>query len=249
MVKPASLCDNIRFLFLFSAPAFIPTIILYSESHYSVMPSGEPERPAQGCYSINTLMLLMAGKMEETARALDVSEATRFLDEMLVARRVYVAGAGRSGLVSRAFAMRLMHIGFESYVIGETITPAFSKGDTFVAFSGSGETNSIFDICETAKELDGRICLITATEDSRIARIADCRVLLGHQEHADTDISSQYEVRQIIGQYKSISASFAPFGTLFETAALIFSDAIISALIESRHCNLDEVRGRLSNVQ
>ncbi len=213
------------------------------------MPPGEPERPAQGCYTINELMLLMAGKMEETARALDISEAARFLDEMLAAQRVYVAGAGRSGLVSRAFAMRLMHIGFESYVIGETITPAFSKGDIIVAFSGSGETNSIFDICETAKELGGRICLITATEDSRMARIADCRVLLGQQEQAGTDISSQYEVRQIIGQYKSISASFAPFGTLFETAALIFSDAIISALIETQHCNLDEVRGRLANVQ
>jgi 6-phospho-3-hexuloisomerase len=213
------------------------------------MPSGELERPVSTCYSIDELMLLMAGKMEETARALDTSEAARFLDEMLAARRIYVAGAGRSGLVSRAFAMRLMHIGFESYVIGETITPGFSEGDTIVAFSGSGETNSIFDICETAKELGGRVCLITATEDSRIARIADCKVLLGHQEHSATDIPSQYEVRQIVGQYKSISTSFAPLGTLFETAALIFSDAIISALIESRHCNLDEVQGRLSNVQ
>jgi 6-phospho-3-hexuloisomerase len=213
------------------------------------MSSGEPERPASGCYSIDELMLLMAGKMEETARALDTSEAARFLDEMLAARRIYIAGAGRSGLVSRAFAMRLMHIGFESYVIGETITPSFSNGDTIVAFSGSGETNSIFDICETAKELGGRVCLITATEDSRIARIADCRVLLGHQDQSGTNIPSQYEVRQIVGQYKSISASFAPLGTLFETAALIFSDAIISALIETRQCNLDEVRGRLSNVQ
>jgi len=107
----------------------------------------------------------------------------------------------------------------------------------------------VFDICETSKELGGRICLITATEDSRIARIADCKVLLGHQEQSGSDITSQYEVRQIIGQYKSTSASFAPLGTLFETAALIFSDAIISALIETRHCDLDEVRGRLSNVQ
>ena len=213
------------------------------------MLTGGPEPPASGCYSVDELMLLMAGKMEETARALDTSDAARFLDEMLAARRIYVTGAGRSGLVSRAFAMRLMHIGFESYVIGETITPSFSEGDTIVAFSGSGETNSVFDICETAKELGGRICLITATEDSRIARIADCKVLLGHQEQSGSDITSQYEVRQIIGQYKSTSASFAPLGTLFETAALIFSDAIISALIETRHCDLDEVRGRLSNVQ
>jgi len=209
----------------------------------------EPQREASPCYALSDLMVLMAEKMEETARALDTEEAARFLDEMLAAQRVYVAGAGRSGLVSRAFAMRLMHIGFESYVIGETINPAFSVGDTLVAFSGSGETNSVFDVCETAKELGGRLCLITATTDSRISRIADCIVMLGMQESQGDDVTSQYEVRQIIGQYRSVSASFAPFGTLFETAALIFADAVISALIETRHCSLDEVRGRLSNVQ
>ncbi|HON82165.1 MAG TPA: SIS domain-containing protein [Methanoregulaceae archaeon] len=207
-----------------------------------------PDQEAPPCYSLSELMVLMAGKMEETARTLDVDQAARFLDEMLAARRVYVAGAGRSGLVSRAFAMRLMHIGFESYVIGETITPAFSAGDTLVAFSGSGETNSIFDICETAKELGGKLCLITASPDSRIARIADCMVMLGRQEPRGEE-TSKYEVRQIMGQYRSVSPSFAPLGTLFETAALIFADSVISALIETRHCNLDEVRGRLSNVQ
>ena len=207
-----------------------------------------PDQEAPPCYSLSELMVLMAGKMEETARTLDVDQAARFLDEMLAARRVYVAGAGRSGLVSRAFAMRLMHIGFESYVIGETITPAFSAGDTLVAFSGSGETNSIFDICETAKELGGKLCLITASPDSRIARIADCMVMLGRQKPRGEE-TSKYEVRQIMGQYRSVSPSFAPLGTLFETAALIFADSVISALIETRHCNLDEVRGRLSNVQ
>ncbi len=209
----------------------------------------EPQRGASPCYALSDLMVLMAEKMEETAHALDEDQAVGFLDEMLAARRVYVAGAGRSGLVSRAFAMRLMHIGFESYVIGETITPAFSAGDTLVAFSGSGETNSIFDICETAKELGGRLCLITSTPDSRISRIADCMVLLAGQESSGAEITSQYEVRQITGQYRSVSASFAPLGTLFETAALVFADAVVSALIETRHCSLDEVRGRLSNVQ
>lgn len=216
---------------------------------YMMSDGNELQRGPPPCYALSDLMVLMAEKMEETAHALDAEQAVRFLDEMLAARRVYVAGAGRSGLVSRAFAMRLMHIGFESYVIGETITPAFSSGDTLVAFSGSGETNSIVDICETAKELGGRLCLITSSPDSRISRIADCIVMLSGQESPGDEMTSQYEVRQITGQYRSVSASFAPLGTLFETAALIFADAVISALIETRHCSLDEVRGRLSNVQ
>ena len=86
-----------------------------------------------------------------------------------------VAGAGRSGLVARAFAMRLRHLGVEAFVVGETITPALQKGDTLVAFSGSGETNSIVDYCEMVREIGGRIGLITATPTSRIGQIADCR--------------------------------------------------------------------------
>ncbi len=198
---------------------------------------------------INELMLLMSYRMRETARSLDEDQAARFLDEMLAAQRIYVAGAGRSGLVSRAFAMRLMHIGFESFVVGETITPALLAGDTLVAFSGSGETNSIVDICETAKDIGAKICLITFSPESRAAQLAECIVTLGEGKADPDDIPSQYEVRQITGQYRSIATSFAPFGTLFETSALVFSDAVISALIEVLQCSLDDARGRLSNVQ
>jgi len=202
-----------------------------------------------GELSINELMLLMVDQMRATAQMLRSDEAESFFSEMLNAQKIYVAGAGRSGLVARAFAMRLMHIGYESYVIGETITPALSSGDTLVVFSGSGETNSVYDVLETAKDLEGRICLITATPVSRMSRLAQCMVILCGSQPSDDSLPTQYEVRQITGQYRSVSSSFAPFGTRFETAALIFSDAIISALIEARHCSLDEARERLSNVQ
>ena len=210
-------------------------------------PSDAPEDT--GKPSINELMLLMVDQMRATAQMVRPDETESFFSEMLNARRIYVTGAGRSGLVAKAFAMRLMHIGFESYVIGETITPALSSGDTLVVFSGSGETNSVFDILETARDLGGRICLITATRVSRMSRLAHSTVILCGSQPSNDSLPTQYEVRQITGQYRSVSSSFAPFGTLFETAALIFSDAIISALIEARHCSLDDARKRLSNVQ
>jgi len=194
-------------------------------------------------------MLLMASSLQETARAINAENAGQFLDEILNAKRVYLVGAGRSGLVARAFAQRLMHLGFESYVIGETITPAFGSEDVLVAFSGSGETRSVMDVCETAREIGGKICLVTSTPDSRIGRMADCIVEIGNNRFKDTDIPSDFEIRQLTGQYRSVSSSFAPLGTLFETAALVFSDAIISALMEVKHCTIEELRDRLANVQ
>ncbi|MFA7198969.1 MAG: 6-phospho-3-hexuloisomerase [Methanoculleus sp.] len=201
------------------------------------------------CPNIADLMLLMASSLEETAHTLNQENAGQFLDEILNAKRIYLAGAGRSGLVARAFAQRLMHLGFESYVIGETITPAFGPGDVLVAFSGSGETQSVVDACETAREIGGRICLITSTPASHIGRMADCIVEIGSNPLKDADLPRDFEIRQLTGQYRSVSGSFAPLGTLFETAALVFSDAIISSLMEVRHCTIEEIKSRLANVQ
>ena len=203
----------------------------------------------EGCYSITDLMLLMTDRIGETARSLDAAETGAFVDAILAARRIYVVGAGRSGLVARAFAMRLMHLGMESYVIGETITPALHEGDLLVAFSGSGETHSIVEFCETAQGLGGQVCLLTTTPDSTLGRTADLVVDLGVASPPVHEAPGQYEVRQLTGQYRSASPDFAPFGTLFEMTALIFSDAVLSALMELKHCSLDEIKGRISNIQ
>jgi len=215
----------------------------------------EPERSTDlamqqpACYSIVDLMEMMAERIGEAARSLNGDDAAAFVDELLAARRVYVAGAGRSGLVARAFAMRLRHLGVEAFVVGETITPALQQGDTLVAFSGSGETNSIVDYCEMVREIGGRICLITATPTSRIGQIADCTVNLGDHAPRIGGMPGRYEVRQLTGQYRSVSPAFAPFGTLFEMTALVFSDAVLSAMMELKHCSLEDIKGRLPNIQ
>jgi len=75
--------------------------------------------------------------------------------------------------------MRLLHLGFDVYVVGETVTPALQPCDTMVVFSGSGETHSMVTFCNTVKDSGGNICLITASPESTMSRIADCVVNLG----------------------------------------------------------------------
>ncbi len=198
---------------------------------------------------ISTYMLQMAENISATARSLDKNDAEVFFNKMLSAKRIYVTGAGRSGYVAKAFAMRLMHLGFEAYVVGETVTPAFSNGDTLVAFSGSGETNSVVDICEIVKEIGGKVCLVTGAPASRMGRIADCVVNVGDLTGYYRKDNTPFELRQITGQYRSVTSAFAPLGTLFETLALVFSDAVISALMEAKKADVNEMKGRLSNVQ
>ncbi|MDD4299457.1 MAG: SIS domain-containing protein [Methanomicrobium sp.] len=194
-------------------------------------------------------MRLMTDEISYIISQMSEDEIKIFLCELLRERRIYVAGAGRSGLIGRAFAMRLMHIGLDSYVVGETVTPAMRKDDMVVIFSGSGETNSVVDIAETAKSLGGCLCLITSRKKSRIADIADCIINLPSKPPDETDWENTFEVRQLTGGYKSLSLPLAPIGTLFETSAMILSDAVIASLMDIRHCGIDDVLGRLSNIQ
>ena len=198
---------------------------------------------------IPLFMEQMAESIKKTAAMLDNLETSAFFLYLLKAKRIYVAGAGRSGLIARAFAMRLLHLGYDVYVVGETVTPALAPGDTMVVFSGSGETVSMATICATVKGLGGTICLITASPESKISKIADCVVNLGDLTGYYHGDQTSYEIRQMTGKYRSTSSAFAPLGTLFETLALIFSDAVISALMEAKKEDPGELKGRLTNME
>jgi len=196
-------------------------------------------------HPVQDMMRLMASKVRSIANGISDEEVEGLLREILAARRVYVMGAGRSGLVAKAFAMRLMHLGLTSYVVGETVTPALDPEDMVVVFSGSGETKTVADIAESAKEIGTRLCLITAKRESRIGRVADCCVVIESQRDTIGDETAEFEIRQMMGKHKS----FAPLGTLFETGSQIFADAVISRLMEIRGINIETLKGRHVNIE
>jgi 6-phospho-3-hexuloisomerase len=196
-------------------------------------------------HRVQDMMRLMASKIREIANTISDEDTEKFIRELLNAKRVYVIGAGRSGLVAKAFAMRLMHLGLHAYVVGETITPALNKGDIIVIFSGSGRTKTVADLAETAREIGGRICLITSNADSRIGKIADSIVIIEQHRDAVADEAAEFEVRQMMGDHKS----FAPLGTLFETASMVFADAVISRMMEITQTDESALKNRHTNIE
>jgi 6-phospho-3-hexuloisomerase len=193
-------------------------------------------------------MQQMAATITKTTSGLDPDQISAFFKVLVSAKRVYVAGAGRSGFIAKAFGLRLLHLGYDVYVVGETITPALHAGDTMVVFSGSGETLSMVSIAGMVKELGGTLCLITASPDSKISKIADCMVNLGDLTGYYRKDRSPFEIRQLTGEYRSFNTAFAPLGTLFETLALVFSDAVISALIEVRKPEIIDMQRRAGQL-
>jgi 6-phospho-3-hexuloisomerase len=194
-------------------------------------------------------MLTMISRIEEVAKSVDQRQVECFLTEINRAERIFVLGAGRSGFVAKSFGMRLMHLGMTAYVVGETVTPAFHKGDTLVAFSGSGKTKSVLEACQTTQQIGGTICLITGTKCSPMADLASCVVHLQTDDESVHTGSDHFDLRQLKGEHRSISHPSTPLGTLFETSAMIFADSVVSALIELKNCSIDDIIHRYSNMQ
>ena len=163
--------------------------------------------------------------VSNVADRLKLEQVRGFVDAMIGANKIFIYGAGRSGLVGKAFAMRLMHLDFNVYVVGETITPAFEKGDLLIAISGSGETNSIVDAAKIAKAQGGKVVTITSYANSTLGKLSD--VVVEIPGRAKTDIPTDYIARQMLTQYKWI----APMGTLFEDSTMVFLDGVIALLM------------------
>jgi len=104
---------------------------------------------------------------------LDPGQADAVADRLDAARHVVVTGEGRSGFMARAFAMRLMHLGLDVHVVGETTTPALRAGDTVVAVSGSGTTAATVRVAEQAVSVGAEVLAVTTDPQSPLAQRAD----------------------------------------------------------------------------
>jgi 3-hexulose-6-phosphate synthase/6-phospho-3-hexuloisomerase len=154
-------------------------------------------------------------------------QLTNMLDN---AKRIFVSGAGRSGLVCKFFAMRLMHSGYDVSMVGEIVTPSIKRGDLLIVISGSGETEQLIAFTKRAREVGASILLITAKPGSTIGDMADAEFIIGRPD--------QYG--KVIGM---------PMGTVFELSTLSFLEAVISHIIHDKGIAEEEMRSRHANLE
>ncbi len=157
--------------------------------------------------------------------------------------RILVMGAGRSGLVGKAFAMRLLHLGFQVYVLGETIVPRIKDGDVVIAISGSGRTRLIVTAAEAAKHVGAKVIALTTYPDSPLGKLADIVVRVpGRTKIAKEE---DYFARQILGIHEPL----APLGTLFEDTSLVFLDSVVVELMNKLGKTEEDLRNAHANIE
>lgn len=151
------------------------------------------------------------------------SEFQNLVKEIKHRRRIFVAGSGRSSLVVKSLAMRLMRSDKTVFVIGETITPKIIKEDLLIVISGSGETGEIISVVKIARVMGAKIFGLTAVPDSPLAKLAHYLILVPAKIPIRT--GSQYQLRELIGVPER-----SPTKSLFETCALIITELAIAKL-------------------
>jgi 6-phospho-3-hexuloisomerase len=156
---------------------------------------------------------------------IDPKSIAKAVELLLRAPQIFVYGAGRSGIVGRAFAMRLVQAGLRAYVIGESVTPIVRQNDTVFILSAQGETSSSTLTANIARREGAEVIVLTARHGSKIAHTAT--LLLPVEFDEDPDRSR-----------------YAPLGTLFESASLRLTDGLIAELIRVRGETEETMRRR-----
>jgi len=160
-------------------------------------------------------------------------------------KKIFVVGMGRSGFVGRAFALRLMNLGFNVYFLGETITPAAEKDDLVIAISGTGMTKLVLSATTAAKEIGTRIVAITSYKDSPLGQMADLLVLIKGRTRMGWPREEDYLARQILGEREPLS----PLGSIFENNCMVFLDGLIVELMYRMKKNENDLKMRHATIE
>lgn len=185
---------------------------------------------------MKTIINTVGDEVNYVLNQIDEEKVIQFANLIHNTSKIYVAGAGRSGLIGKVFAMRLMHSGYEVYVVGETITPSITENDVLVIISGSGNTGSLTLFAEKAKEIGVNVALFTTNEHSNIGKISDLVVTLPAATK-DRETNKNHTIQ--------------PLGSQFDQSVHLLLDAVIVYLLENygneqenenlskRHTNLE----------
>jgi 6-phospho 3-hexuloisomerase len=157
----------------------------------------------------------VAERVTAALERLDPATVRRAVEMLHRAPEIFVYGAGRSGIIGRAFAMRLVQTGLTAYVIGESVTPIVKKGDAVFIISGQGESYSSIQAANIVRREGAGLVVLTSKSSSKLAHTATVLLAIDLPDDADRP-------------------RYAPLGTIFEAASLRLTDGIIAEMMGLR---------------
>ena len=182
---------------------------------------------------VESAMNIIINEHIKLIHTINYDEVAALIPIITNAKHIFIMGAGRTGLMMKAAAMRLMHLGYSVHVVGETTSPAIAEGDLLIAGSGSGTTGGIVNAANTAKKVGADVVCITTNSSSPLAELSVQTVLIpaAQKQERDENVSQQYA------------------GSLFEQSLLLVFDALIQTLWDLDGSSASELWKRHANIE
>lgn len=181
------------------------------------------------------LVARAADEMKAAAAGVDPAALAGMVEELAAAKRVVCYGVGREGLMMRALAMRLYHMGLDAHVVGDMSCPPVGAGDVLVVSAGPGEFSTVRGLMGVAKGAGARVACVTAQAGAALPAASD-RVLVIPAQTMANDTGPAV-------------ASVLPMGSLFEGAQYLVFEMLILMLRDRLGVAPEAMRARHTNLE
>ena len=185
---------------------------------------------------IPALFQVVVNELVETSKKVDEAQIDALVREIMGSKRVFVAGAGRSGFVARAFSNRLMHLGFTVYFVGDTTTPSIQSDDLLIISSGSGTTKGLVAMAQTAQSKGTPIATVTIFPDHTIGKMSKTVVQLYGTTNKFMDEGKEEKRAQ-------------PMGNVFEQLSFLVYDTVTTKIKEMTGQTEEQLSARHANLE
>ena len=174
-----------------------------------------------------------ARELAAVADALDLAALAPVISAITGARRIMCYGCGREGLMMRALAMRLHHLGLRVAMQGDMTAFPLGRGDLFLCAAGPGVLPTASALCGVARQAGARVLVITAEPDRETSRLADELLVLPAQTMA-SDQGGDWVL---------------PMGSLFEGAMFLVFEVLVLRLRDALGETAESMRARHTNME
>jgi 6-phospho-3-hexuloisomerase len=176
-----------------------------------------------------------ADEVKAATRAVAADQVTALVEALAGAGRIVCFGCGREGVMMRALAMRLYHLGLDAHVVGDMSCPPVGPGDLLLVSAGPGDLSTVAALVTVARDAGARTACITAQPAGGVPQACDTVLVIPAQTMANDQGLA--------------AASTLPMGSVFEGAMFLTFEILILLLRDRIGVSPDEMRARHTNLE
>ena len=180
------------------------------------------------------LAVQAAEELHQGVAAVSPDEFAALADAIAGAKAIVLYGCGREGLMMRALAMRLHHLGRSVHMQGDMSCPPVGSGDLFLVASGPGRLATVAALMAQARAGGARIACLTAEPTGPDPQAADLVLTIPVQTMARDGAGA---------------TSVLPMGSVFEGALFLLFELLVLDLRRRLNQSAEAMRARHANLE